>query len=187
MQESEILFQVSQIVSTANSFAGAVDQIRSLFEQALGAQALTIDLPGSAPSQEPRLRSPDPAALRSGGRELGKLFIQAEAPYRVSNYVGEQLGMLLERTRLGEDRERLKSELAAMRNHLATRKAVQRARGILVTRRGMSLASAQLWISQQARLSRLSVKQLAEQVIAEDNAQRENLSFRSEWRQRRIA
>jgi AmiR/NasT family two-component response regulator len=109
----------------------------------------------------------------------------ADVPRRVSNYVGEQLGMLLERTRLGKDRSRLEAELAALREDLATRKAVQRAQGILVTRRGMTPASARLWISQQARRARLTRQQLAEQVVAGENAQRQNLF--TPWRHRRIA
>jgi GAF domain-containing protein len=130
--------------------------------------------------------------LRAGGKELGKLIacyaspeFHADVPRRVSNYVGEQLGMLLQRTRLGQDRSRLEAELAALRDDLAMRKAVHRAQGILVTRRGMTPASAKLWISQQARLARLTAQQVAEQVVAMEIAQRE--SFFMQSRPRRIA
>ena len=183
MKEAEILFRISQIVSTTDSFSRAVEQIRSRLELVFGTQALALELPGA--SREPRLRSPATVPLRAGGRELGKLLVQGDVPRRVWNYVGEQLGMLLERTRLGQDRWKLEAELAALRQDLATRKAVQRAQGILVTRRGMTSASAKLWISQQARLARLTGQQVAEQVVAEENAQRENL-FRL-TRHRRIA
>jgi ANTAR domain len=199
MKEAEILFRISQIVNATDSFTGAVEQIRSLLGLALGTQALTLlgtgDLPGRASSKGGVL---GPHAeeflvpLRAGGKELGKLIacyaspvFHADVPRRVSNYVGEQLGMLLERTRLGKDRSRLEAELAALREDLATRKAVQRAQGILVTRRGMTPASARLWISQQARRARLTRQQLAEQVVAGENAQRQNLF--TPWRHRRIA
>ena len=211
MKEAEILFQVSQIVSTTNSFTSAVKQIRGLLELALGAQALTLlgasDWPGRAsskvdavtPQVEEFLESLDlpyrslySVPLRAGGKELGKLIacyaspeFHADIPRRVSNYVGQQLGMLLERTRLGKDRSRLEAELAALREDLATRKAVQRAQGILVTRRGMTPASAKLWISQQARLARLTAQQVAEQVVAMEIAQRQSF-FAQAW-QRRIA
>jgi hypothetical protein len=112
------------------------------------------------------------APLRAGGRELGKLLVQADLPRRVSNYVGEQLGMLLERARLSEDRARLEAELASLRDELATRKAVQRALGILVIRRGITPPSARRWISQQAHQSGSSVLQIAEQVVAVENARR---------------
>jgi hypothetical protein len=183
MQEAEILFRISQIVSTTDNFSRAVEQIRSLLELVLGAQALRLELSGT--SLEPRLRSPTTAPLRAGGIELGKLLVQGAVPRRVCNYLGEQLGMLLERTRLGRNQSRLEAELAALREDLATRKTVQRAQGILVTRRGLTPASAKLWMSQQARLARLTVQQVAEQVIAGENAQREN-SF-TPARHRRIA
>ena len=159
----------------------------------MGAQALTIQLPGLAsPSHvvvshveefletlDLPYRSLYAVSLRAGGKELGKLIacyaspeFHADVPHRVSNYVGEQLGMLLERTRLGKDRTRLEAELVVLRENLATRKAVQRAQGILVTRRGMTPASAQLWISQQARLMRITTRQVAEQVVAAEDAQR---------------
>ena len=208
MQETEVLFQVSQIVSATDSFASAVEQIRSLLELALGAQALTLlgtsDLPDRASSKgdvvtphvEEFLESLDlpyrslySVPLRAGGKELGKLIacyaspeFHADAPRRVSNYVGEQLGMLLERTRLGKDRSRLEAELAALREDLATRKAVQRAQGILVTRRGMTPASAKLWISQQARLGRFTAQQVAEQVVAGENAQRQKMFTPARYR-----
>jgi hypothetical protein len=40
MQESEILFQVSRIVSATKDFPEAVEKTRSLLDPALGAQAL---------------------------------------------------------------------------------------------------------------------------------------------------
>lgn len=93
--------------------------------------------------------------------------------------------MLLERTRLAKERARLEAALASLQADLATRKLVQRARGILVTRQGMTPASAKLWISQQARQTRLTVQQVAEQVAAVENAKRQSLFTQS--RQRRIA
>lgn len=143
MQESEILFQVSQIVSWSDSFREAVKQVHSLLGRVLGAQ--------------------------EDGGELG-------LPQRVWNYVGEQLGMLQQRTRLSQERMRLEAELATLREDLATRKAVQRAMGILGTRRGMTPASAKLWISEQSRQTRQSAKRVAEQVVAMENAQRRSLS-----------
>jgi hypothetical protein len=172
MKESEILFQVSQIVSATASFSGAVAKISSLLE-------LTIDLPEFASSPVETLsRSFYAAPLRAGGREFGKLVVQADLPQRVSNYVGEQLGMLLERTRLSKDRARLEAELGVLREDLATRKALQRAQGILVTRRGITPAAARRWISQQARQAGSSILQVAEQVVGVENARRSALEPR---------
>jgi hypothetical protein len=166
MKENEILVQVSQIVSATDSFSGAVDQIRCLLD-------LTIDVPGlDSPPVETPSGSFHAAPLRASGREVGKLVVQAGLPDRVANYVGEQLGMLLERTRLSEHRARLEAELAALREDLATRKALQRAQGILVIRRGITPVSARRWISQQAQQAGRTILQVAEQVVAVENARR---------------
>jgi GAF domain-containing protein len=173
MQESQILFQVSQIVSRTNSFTGAVEEIRPLLKQSLGAQSLTIDL--SADARVAAERPPGSfyaVPLRAGGRELGTLVVPADLPERVWSYVGQQLGMLLERAQLSTDRARLEAELAAMHEDLATRKAVHRAQGILVSRRGITPASARRWISQQAHETGSTVLQVAEQVVAVENARR---------------
>jgi hypothetical protein len=166
MQENEILFQVSQIVSDADSFSLAVTRIRSQL-------ALTIYLPRLvSPPVQTLSGSFYAAPLRASGRELGKLLVQADLPHRVSNYVGEQLGMLLERTHLSQNRARLEAELASLREDLATRKAVERAQGILVTRRGITPASARRWISQQAHQAASSILEVAEQVVAMEDARR---------------
>ncbi len=157
-----MLIQISQIVSTTDSFSGAVDRIRCLIE-------LRIDWPGRARNSDGSFHA---APLRSGGRELGKLLVQADLPRRVSSYVGEQLGMLLERTHLSENRARLEADLASLREDLATRKAVQRAQGILAMRRGITPASARRWIWQQARQSGITVLDVAEQVVKLENSRR---------------
>jgi hypothetical protein len=163
MLENEILIQVSQIVSLTDSFSGAVAKIRCLLKLRIDLSGLAADAPDG---------SFHPAPLRAGGRELGKLLVQADLPHRVSNYVGEQLGMLLERTQLSQDQARLEAELASLRDDMATRKAVQRAQGILVMRRGITPASARRWISQQARQAGSTDLEIAEQVVAVENSRR---------------
>ena len=173
MQENEILIQVSQVVSATDSFSGAVEKIRSLLDITIDWPLLASPAPGLA---SPEIETPPgsvyAAPLRAGGRELGKLLVQADLPHRVLNYVGEQLGMLLERLRLSKDQVRLEAELATLREDLATRKAVQRAQGILVMRRGITPASARRWISQQARQAGSTDLEIAEQVVAVENSRR---------------
>jgi hypothetical protein len=150
-------------VSATGSFSGAVAKIRSQLK-------LMIDVPGLASQPLETLSGSFHAApLRASGRELGKLVVQAGLPDRVTSYVGQQLGMLLERTRLSEHRSRLEVELAALREDLATRKALQRAQGILVMRRGITPVSARRLISQRARQTGCSILQVAEQVVALEN------------------
>jgi AmiR/NasT family two-component response regulator len=59
-----------------------------------------------------------------------------------------------------------------LREDLATRKAVQRAQGILVIRRGITPAAARRWISQQAHQAGSTVLQVAEQVVAVESSRR---------------
>lgn len=205
MKEAEILLQVSQIVSSAGRFADALARIRLLLEQTLGAQTVSIELPGSEPAEAPvtqyvdtflepsglPYRSLYTVSLRAEGRELGRLVacyasreFSGGAAQRVSQYVGEQLGTLLVRTRLGEDSVRLQEELAALREDLSTRKVHQRAEGILTTRRGMTLRAAKAWISREARQSKLSARRVAEKIVAGETAERQVLFAP---RQRRIA
>lgn len=205
MYEAEILLQVSQIVSAAGRFADALARIRLLLEQTLGAQAVSVELPESASTEGPVTQYVDAflepsglpyrclytVALRAEGRELGRLVacyasqdFSGGAAQRVSQYVGEQLGMLLVRTRLGQDCGRLQKELAALAEDLATRKILHRAEGILTARRGMTPVAAKAWISREAQQSKLPVRRVAERIVAGDTAERQ-LGFAR--RRRRIA
>jgi hypothetical protein len=124
MTESEVLFQISNIVNQGASHRQAVEQIELLLK-----------------------------------REIG-------VPGRVADFIEQQLGMLLVRTRLAERRAELRRELAAIEEDLATRKLMQRAEGILVARRGMALAVAQRWIAQQSEKTGLSKNDVADRIIA---------------------
>lgn len=184
MKEAQILFKISEIVSTVDCFNTAVDRIRSLLIQAVGALELaaldTNELSGhELLAAQLQHRAVHAVPLRAGGRELGKLIAcyatsesHAAIPHRISTYVGEQLGMLLERTRFRQDGERLEAELHRLRDDLATRKAVQRAQGILVMQRGITPASARRWISERARETASSVRQVAEAIVIVENERR---------------
>lgn len=206
MKEDQILFQISRIIGASTTFLEALEQTRALLEPTLGALALTIALPQRMPSRtdvaqthveqileavEAPYRSLYAVPLRSGGKELGKLIacyaseeFHGAIPQRVSHYVGEQLGMLLDRTLLHKDRGRLEAALARMREELTARKVLQRAQGILTARHSMSAGAAKRWIAHEARKSALSVRVISEQIIGSEIEQRK-AEF---WgRRRRIA
>jgi AmiR/NasT family two-component response regulator len=82
------------------------------------------------------------------------------------DFVKQQLGMLLQRTRLMERRAELKREIAQIQEHLATRKLMQRAEGLLVARRAMSQGVARSWIAQQSQKTGLSKNDVADRIIA---------------------
>jgi hypothetical protein len=183
MTENEVLFQISNIVNGHLSFAQAVDQIGRLLEREVDGKALFIELPDeSAPDPDVvRLfdsfvqpyRSLYIVDLRDGGEILGKATLcfasnefHGTFPQRLADFVGEQLGMMLARTRLAARRAKLKSEIEKMEEDLASRKMLQRAEGILVAKRGMSLTVAKRWIARQSQRTGLSRADVADRIIA---------------------
>ncbi len=179
MTETEVLFQISEIVNGPHSFRQALDRIALLLEREAGGRALFVDQPG-APDAVQLLESIDQpyrslysVDLRDGGKTLGKLALcfaserfRGSFPQRVSEFVGEQLGMLLARTRLAEKRAELKREIAGMEADLTTRKVMQRAEGLLIARRNFTAASARQWIAQQSAKTGLSKEDIAGRIIA---------------------
>jgi hypothetical protein len=174
MTENEVLFQISNIVNQGASFPQAVEQIALLLEREVGGRALFVDGPGS-PDIVRLLDSLDHPyrslySVDASDRKLTLVFAsdQFQGTYhqRLVDFVGEQLGMLLVRTRLAERRAELKREIAAMEKDLATRKLMQRAEGILIARRGMAPAVAKRWIAQQSQKTGLSKNDVADRIIA---------------------
>jgi hypothetical protein len=174
MTENEVLFQISNIVNQGASFPQAVEQIARLLEREAGGKALFVDGPGS-PDVARLLDSfeyPYRSLYSVGAGDLNLTLAFASDHFqgayhqRLSDFVGKQLGMLLDRTRLAERRAELKRELAAIEEDLATRKLMQRAEGILIARRSMTPAVAQRCIAQQSQKTGLSKNDVADRIIA---------------------
>jgi hypothetical protein len=174
MTESEVLFQISNVVNQDASFTQAVEQIALLLKREADGKALFVDGPGS-PDIVRLLDSLDNPyrslySVDAGDLKLNVAFasdrIQGAYHQRLADFVGEQLGMLLVRTRLAARRSELRRELAAIEEDLATRKLMQRAEGILIARRGMAPAAAQRWIAQQSQKTGLSKNDVADRIIA---------------------
>lgn len=163
MTETEILSKISGIVNGRASFAEAVEHIRLLLEREVSGRGLRIDQP---------YRSLYNVHLRAGGQALGKATLYFASDHsqgqRLANFVGEQLGMLLARTRLAERNAQLKRGIKIMEQDLAVRKVAQRAEGLLVAKRGMTAAAARRWIAQQSEKTGLSVQDVADRIIAYD-------------------
>ncbi|HVO96640.1 MAG TPA: ANTAR domain-containing protein [Bryobacteraceae bacterium] len=177
MTEQDVLFRISEIVNGRQDFLHAMEQIALLLERAFGGKGVFLD---HAPDAFQRLESlPQPyrslytVDLRDAGRSLGKLTLlfasgsfQGDAPRRIADFVGEQLGMLLARLRLAGRTAELKQEISAMERDLAERKLIQRAEGLLVARRGMTASAAHAWISTQSKNMGLSKAGVADRIIA---------------------
>lgn len=178
MNESEVLFQISNIVNGRLSFHLAVQQIARLLEREVHGKAIIIegpDQPDAATlldSFDHSYRSLYSVDLRDGGKSLGKATLlfaanefQGALLERLSDFVGEQLGMLLARTRLAEGRYEWRRELEKMEKDLATRKIMQRAEGILVSQRGLPAILARQWIAKQSGKTGLTRQEIAERII----------------------
>jgi hypothetical protein len=178
MTESEVLFQISNIVDGHLSFAFAQEQIALLLEKQVGGKGVFINdsgMPDAArllDSFSQPYRSMFTVDLRDAGESVGKVTLlfasdrfQGSLPQRLSIFVGEQLGMLLARTRLAERHEELKREIAVIEEDLSTRKLMQRAEGLLIARRGLLAISARRWIEQQSQKTGLSKNEVADRVV----------------------
>jgi hypothetical protein len=181
VNEKELLFQISRIANQSASFGDAIEKIGNLMEQELGGKGLLVrelesDLPGSIAGSaeqffEETAHLPSRAlytvALRANGQELGRLiafFACAESSdglrQRVANFAGEQLGIMLERLCLAKRRRQLRTEISRIKASLATRKALQRAEGLL-GKRGLPPETARLWLRREAANRGLTLLQVA--------------------------
>jgi hypothetical protein len=184
MTENEVLFRISNIVNGHLSFSQAVEQLGRFLAREVDAKGLIVD--GAGPSidvfklldsfDQP-YRSLYNVQLRDGGEILGAATLcfasdrfQGALLQRLADFVGEQLGMLFARTRLAERKAQLEREIKIMQEDLATRKAMQRAEGILAAKRGMTAAAAKRWIEQQSEKTGLSKRDVADRIIAYDQA-----------------
>jgi len=84
-------------------------------------------------------------------------------------FIGEQLGVTLSRSILQAENARLLEETQEMKRELETRKLVERAKGILQQRHGITEEDAYLRLRNQSRRLRKPMRELAEAIIlAED-------------------
>jgi hypothetical protein len=180
LNEKQLLISISRLISTPGSLAEAIRQIHALLERDLGGQMLFIVQPDAEVLGDPAIDSQakhvvHSVSLRASGKALGTLTVifatasahDSSALTRIVTFIGEQLGMRMERNRLLNTRTRLIKKVAKMKQHLAVRKAVQRAEGILVARWGLDLSAASLWILRQAECTGRSILEVAMKVCDE--------------------
>jgi uroporphyrinogen-III synthase len=89
------------------------------------------------------------------------------------SFIGEQLGVAISRSQLARENERLMEETAEMRRELETRKLVERAKGILQMRYGISEEDAYFRLRNQSRRMRRPMKELAEAIILSQDLNRQ--------------
>jgi hypothetical protein len=182
MSEREILFRISNLVNGFLTFAQAVERIGLLLDREADGKALMVETTKRSfgvlepvkllDSLVQPYRSLYTVDLRQGGETSGKATLcfasdhfQGALPERLANFVGQQLGMLLARTRLAERQAQLKTEMQRIEKDLATRKLMQRGEGILVEKCGISPAFAKSWIAQESSKTGLSERAVVNRLM----------------------
>ena len=93
--------------------------------------------------------------------------MNVQTPEEIStiSFIGEQMGSAIAKSLLEEENARLTEEKAEMKRQLETRKAVERAKGILQKRHGLSEEESYLRMRNESRRLRRPMKDLADAII----------------------
>jgi uroporphyrinogen-III synthase len=91
-------------------------------------------------------------------------------------FIGEQMGGAIAKSSLSETNARLMEETLEMRRQLETRKLVERAKGILQQRHGLTEEEAYLRLRNESRRLRRPMKELAEAIILAEDLSRKTES-----------
>lgn len=110
--------------------------------------------------------------ILAGGRLIGVLNLQRRQYHehspqetRLASTIGHLVGAEIERARLD-------SEVAKLTGQLATRKLIERAKGILQRDLGLTEEQSYLKLQQESRRRRMPMKQVAEAVVLSDDLRR---------------
>jgi uroporphyrinogen-III synthase len=114
--------------------------------------------------------------LVTSGEIIGVINVHHRQPHQhtpdeiaLLTFVGEQMGGAVSKSLLAEENARLMEETQEMRRQLETRKLVERAKGILQHRHGLTEEEAYLRLRNESRRLRRPMRDLAEAIIlAED-------------------
>ncbi len=87
-------------------------------------------------------------------------------------FIGEQMGSAIAKSLLEEENARLAAETEEMKQQLETRKAVERAKGILQSRYKLTEEEAYLRMRNESRRLRRPMKELAEAIILAEEMSR---------------
>ena len=88
-------------------------------------------------------------------------------------FIGEQMGGAVAKSMLADENRRLQEEAQEMKRQLEARKLVERAKGILMQRHGMTEEEAYLKLRNDSRRSRRAMRDLAEQIILQETKMRQ--------------
>ena len=89
-------------------------------------------------------------------------------------FIGEQMGSAIAKSLLEEENARLSAETEEMKRQLETRKAVERAKGILQRRHNLTEEESYLRMRNESRRLRRPMKELAEAIILAEELARKD-------------
>ena len=118
--------------------------------------------------------------LVNAGDLIGVVNVHHRLPHEhsteeigVMKFIGEQLGVTISKSLLEQENARLMEETAEMRRELETRKIVERAKGILQQKYGITEEDAYFRLRNQSRRLRRPMRALAEAIILSEDLDRE--------------
>jgi len=118
--------------------------------------------------------------LVCGGDLIGVVNVHHRLPHEhsseeigVMTFIGEQLGVTIAKSLLQRENARLMEETAEMKRELETRKIVERAKGLLQRKFGLSEEDAYFRLRNQSRRLRRPMRELAEAIILSEDLARE--------------
>jgi uroporphyrinogen-III synthase len=121
--------------------------------------------------------------LVSGGDVIGVINVHHRDSHAhtadeiaLLTFVGEQMGGAISKSVLAEENARLMEETAEMRRQLETRKLVERAKGILQHRHGLTEEESYLRLRNESRRLRRPMRELAEAIILSEDLSRKTES-----------
>src|ERR1039458_4978561 len=94
-------------------------------------------------------------------------------------FIGEQLGVAISKSLLEEENARLLEETQEMKRELETRKLMERAKGILQQKHGITEEDAYLRLRNQSRRLRRPIRELAEAIILTEELNRQGKALDS--------
>jgi len=119
--------------------------------------------------------------LVSGGETVGVVNVHhrqqhVHTPEEIAmlSFIGEQMGIAVAKSILAEQNARLMEEAQEAKRQLETRKVVERAKGLLQHRHGLTEEEAYLRLRNESRRLRRPMKDLAEAIILAEDLHRKN-------------
>ena len=127
--------------------------------------------------------------LVSGGDLIGVVNVHHRLPHdhtseelTLMKFIGEQLGVTISKSLLERENARLMEETAEMKRELETRKVVERAKGLLQHKYGITEEDAYFRLRNQSRRLRRPMRELAEAIILSEDLDRDTAAVMTDER-----